>query len=144
MDMDEGSEIDLLLEDTAQASAALMLRKVNAFIEKRRTGSERIPVQNPSTGQVIGDIPNEGAKGVTDSIERAQKALPNWASRLPRERAVIMMRWHRLIVENSDGLAALMTLEQGKPVADAKGEIAYAAKGDCFSSPPFWPMSPPK
>lgn len=127
MDMNEGTEIDLLLEDTAQASAELMLRKVNAFIEKRRTGSERIPVHNPSTGQVISDIPNEGAKGVTEAIERAQTALPKWASRLPRARAVIMMRWHRLIVDNSDGLAALMTLEQGKPVADAKGEIAYAA-----------------
>ena len=88
---------------------------------------EAIEVRNPSDGALIGRVANEGTKGVSFAVERASQAQAPWASLLPRERGAIMMRWHRLILENAEGLAALMTLEQGKPVQDAKGEIAYAA-----------------
>lgn len=125
--MNYSSTLDLLLDDSAKAAAILMLDKVNSRARRSANFGEAIEVRNPSDGALIGRVANEGTKGVSFAVERASQALAPWASLLPRERGAIMMRWHRLILENAEGLAALMTLEQGKPVQDAKGEIAYAA-----------------
>jgi succinate-semialdehyde dehydrogenase len=125
--MNHSSTLDLLLDDSAKAAAILMLDKVNSRARRSANFGEAIEVRNPSDGALIGRVANEGTKGVSFAVERASQALAPWASLLPRERGAIMMRWHRLILENAEGLAALMTLEQGKPVQDAKGEIAYAA-----------------
>ncbi len=86
-----------------------------------------IAVDNPSTGAVIGHVPNMGMAETRRAIEFANAALPAWRARTAKERAAILRRWFDLMMANQDDLGAIMTAEQGKPLAEAKGEIAYAA-----------------
>ena len=86
-----------------------------------------IAVDNPSTGAVIGHVPNMGTAESRRAIEFANAALPAWRARTAKERAAILRRWFDLMMENQDDLGAIMTAEQGKPLTEAKGEIAYAA-----------------
>jgi succinate-semialdehyde dehydrogenase / glutarate-semialdehyde dehydrogenase len=85
------------------------------------------PVTNPATGAVLGTVPNMGAAETRAAIEAAAAAFPAWAARTAKDRATILRRWHDLMLANADDLAKLMTAEQGKPLAEAKGEIVYAA-----------------
>jgi len=85
------------------------------------------PVTNPATGEVLGTVPVMGAAETRRAIEAAQAAFPAWAARTAKERAALLRRWYELLMANQDDLATLMTAEQGKPLAEAKGEIAYAA-----------------
>ncbi len=80
-------------------------------------------VFNPATDELIGTVPNMGAAETRRAIEAAEAAMPAWAAKTGKERSVILRRWHTLITENIDDLATLMTCEQGKPLAEAKGEI---------------------
>ena len=84
------------------------------------------PVTNPATREVLGTVPVMGAAETRRAIEAAQAAFPAWAARTAKERAAILRRWYELLMANQDDLATLMTAEQGKPFAEAKGEIAYA------------------
>src|SRR5437764_2056506 len=86
-----------------------------------------IAVDNPSTGAVIGHVPNMGTAETRRAIEYANTALPAWRAMTGKERAAILRRWFDLMMANQDDLGAIMTAEQGKPLAEAKGEIAYAA-----------------
>jgi len=86
-----------------------------------------LPVTNPATGAALGTIPNMGATETRRAIEAAQRAFPAWAAKTAKERANILRRWFDLMMANQEDLAVLMTAEQGKPLAEAKGEIAYAA-----------------
>src|SRR5713226_10417472 len=86
-----------------------------------------IPVTNPATGEVLGTVPRMGAEETRQAIEAANRALPGWRGRTAKERAQILRRLYDLMMANQDDLATLMTAEQGKPLAEAKGEIAYAA-----------------
>ncbi len=86
-----------------------------------------IDVTNPATQRKLGTVPNMGGAETRRAIEAAHAAFPAWAQRTAKERAVILKRWHDLMMANQDDLAVLMTAEQGKPLAEAKGEIAYAA-----------------
>ena len=86
-----------------------------------------IAVDNPSTGAVIGSVPNMGAVETRRAIAFADAALPAWRTKTAKERATILRRWFDLMMANRDDLAAIMTAEQGKPLTEAKGEIAYAA-----------------
>ena len=86
-----------------------------------------IPVDNPSTGAVLGTVPKMGAAETRRAIEAAEAALPAWRAKTAKERAKILRTWFDLMMANADDLAAIMTAEQGKPLAEAKGEIAYAA-----------------
>lgn len=86
-----------------------------------------VDVTNPATGQKLGTVPRMGASDARRAIEVAGKAFPAWAKKTARERGTILRRWHDLMMGNQDDLAALMTAEQGKPLAESKGEIAYAA-----------------
>ena len=88
---------------------------------------ETIVVTNPATGDVIGHVPNMGAAEARRSITAANLAWKGWRTKLAKERSAILRKWHDLMLENTDDLAAIMTEEQGKPLAEAKGEIAYAA-----------------
>ena len=88
---------------------------------------ETFPVTNPATGQRLADVPNMGAAETRRAIEAAQAALPAWRELTGNARAQILRRWHDLILANHEDLAALMTAEQGKPLAESRGEIAYAA-----------------
>jgi succinate-semialdehyde dehydrogenase/glutarate-semialdehyde dehydrogenase len=84
-------------------------------------------VTDPATGQAIGDVPRMGAAETRQAIEAAQAALPAWRSRPAAERARILRRWSELMVAELEQLALLMTLEQGKPLTEARAEITYAA-----------------
>lgn len=88
---------------------------------------QTIPVTNPATGAVIGTVPRMGAGETKLAITAADRALPAWRSKLAKERSAILRRWFELMLANQDDLGLIMTTEQGKPLAEAKGEIAYAA-----------------
>jgi succinate-semialdehyde dehydrogenase/glutarate-semialdehyde dehydrogenase len=88
---------------------------------------QTIGVENPATGAIIGLVPKMGAVETRRAVELAHAALPAWRSRTAKERAVILRRWFELIMANQDDLAAIMTLEQGKPLTESRSEIAYAA-----------------
>jgi succinate-semialdehyde dehydrogenase / glutarate-semialdehyde dehydrogenase len=90
-------------------------------------GEEKIAVRNPATGEVIANVPRFGHAETTSAIEAAAQAMPAWAAKTAKERAVILRRWFDLIVANTEDLASIMTAEQGKPMAEARGEVAYAA-----------------
>ncbi len=86
-----------------------------------------IPVTNPATGETLGTVPRMGAEETRQAIEAADRALPGWRGKTAKERAQILRKWFDLMMANQEDLAALMTAEQGKPLAESKGEIAYAA-----------------
>lgn len=88
---------------------------------------EVIAVTNPANGQTLGSVPKMGSAETRDAIEAANRVLPAWRDLTAKERANILRRWFNLMLEHQDDLARLMTLEQGKPLAEAKGEISYAA-----------------
>ncbi len=90
-------------------------------------GTEAIEVTNPATGEVLGRVPKASREDTRRAIEAANAAFPDWAARTARERSTVMRRWYELIVENADDLAAILTAEQGKPFAEARGEILYGA-----------------
>ncbi|MGG5887502.1 NAD-dependent succinate-semialdehyde dehydrogenase [Falsiroseomonas sp. HC035] len=86
-----------------------------------------ISVRNPSTGEVIGEVPAMGVAETRRAVEAAQAAFAGWRAMLAKDRAAILRRLNDLMLANTDDLAAIMTAEQGKPLAESKGEIAYAA-----------------
>ncbi|MAZ02710.1 MAG: succinate-semialdehyde dehydrogenase I [Sneathiella sp.] len=90
-------------------------------------GGGKIEVINPATGEVIGTVPEMGAAETRRAIEAAKDAMPGWAGKTAKERAGILRKWHDLMLEATDDLAKIMTVEMGKPLAEAKGEVAYAA-----------------
>jgi succinate-semialdehyde dehydrogenase/glutarate-semialdehyde dehydrogenase len=90
-------------------------------------GGETIPVTNPANGETIGTIPKMGAAETRRAIEAASRAYPAWRRKTAKERGAILRKWYDLLMANQDDLAVLMTTEQGKPLAEAKGEVAYAA-----------------
>jgi succinate-semialdehyde dehydrogenase/glutarate-semialdehyde dehydrogenase len=89
--------------------------------------SESIDVTNPADGQVIGSIPKMGVDETREALAAAESAQVAWRNMLAKERSTILRRWYSLMMENQEDLARLMTIEQGKPLAEARGEIAYAA-----------------
>jgi succinate-semialdehyde dehydrogenase/glutarate-semialdehyde dehydrogenase len=95
------------------------------WLDARAGGTRQ--VTNPATGAVIGTVPNAGTAETRIAIEAAAAAFPAWAARTAKDRATLLRRWHDLMLANADDLATLMTAEQGKPLAEAKGEITYAA-----------------
>jgi succinate-semialdehyde dehydrogenase/glutarate-semialdehyde dehydrogenase len=86
-----------------------------------------LTVTNPATGEELARVPSLGASETRRAIEAAEAAWPAWRARTAAERAALLERWYTLILENSDDLAILMTLEQGKPLSEARGEIQYGA-----------------
>lgn len=87
---------------------------------------ERIEVWNPATGDRLGDVPRGGLKEAQLAVDAAWSALPAWSALTAEERGRLLRKWHELIASNIDELAEIMTLEQGKPLKEAAGEIAYA------------------
>ncbi len=85
------------------------------------------PVKNPAMGSILGNVPTLGAVETSRAIEAGERAFPSWKAKTAKERAAILMKWHDLMFEHQEDLAVLMTLEQGKPLAESRGEIAYAA-----------------
>jgi succinate-semialdehyde dehydrogenase/glutarate-semialdehyde dehydrogenase len=90
-------------------------------------GARRFDVRNPADGAVIAAVADLGAADAEKAIAAAADALPAWSGLLAKERAALLRRWHDLLISRADGLARLVTSEGGKPLAEAAGEIAYAA-----------------
>jgi succinate-semialdehyde dehydrogenase/glutarate-semialdehyde dehydrogenase len=90
-------------------------------------GQARFVVTNPANGAVIANVANLGPAQTVEAIDAAQKALPAWSALTAKARSAILMRWNALILENTEALAELMTAEQGKPLNEARGEVAYGA-----------------
>ena len=86
-----------------------------------------IPVRNPATGDVIGAVPSLSAAETRQAVEAAHAAFPLWRAKLAKDRSAILRRLFDLMMENQEDLAQIMTAEQGKPLAESRGEIAYAA-----------------
>ena len=84
-------------------------------------------IRNPATGADLGTVPMMGAAETRRAIDAAKAAMPAWAARTAKERAAILRRWHDLMLTHQEDLAVLMTAEQGKPLAEARGEVGYAA-----------------
>jgi aspartate-semialdehyde dehydrogenase len=106
-----------------------LLRQLS-YIDGRWTAAsdgETFPVTDPATGALIAQVAALGASEATQAIDAAHTAFPKWKALLPQERAVLLGRWHAAMLAEAKDLALLMTLEQGKPLAESRGEIAYAA-----------------
>ena len=88
---------------------------------------ETFPVTNPATGETIGTVPLMGTTETRRAIVAANEAWKSWRRKTAKERSVVLRKWNDLMLANADDLALIMTLEQGKPLAEAKGEITYAA-----------------
>jgi succinate-semialdehyde dehydrogenase / glutarate-semialdehyde dehydrogenase len=84
-------------------------------------------VHNPATGEELGKVPDMGAVETERAVRAAQAALPAWSKKTAKERSIILRKWNDLILANTEDLARLMVLEQGKPLAEAKGEVVYGA-----------------
>jgi succinate-semialdehyde dehydrogenase/glutarate-semialdehyde dehydrogenase len=109
------------------AIAANLLRTHN-FVDGQWLGaSTTFPVTNPATGAVIAQVARAGATETQAAIAAAQRAFPGWRDLLAKERAARLRRWYELMLANTDELAQLLSAEQGKPLAEARGEVLYAA-----------------
>ncbi|MQV29189.1 NADP-dependent succinate-semialdehyde dehydrogenase [Sinorhizobium meliloti] len=86
-----------------------------------------IEVNNPATGEIIGRVPKLGAADTRTAIEAAARVHKEWAARTAKERSAVLRRWFELMIENKDDLGRILTMEQGKPLAEATGEIVYGA-----------------
>jgi succinate-semialdehyde dehydrogenase/glutarate-semialdehyde dehydrogenase len=114
---------------------AFQLKDMNLFRQQCYINGEwvdadnksTIAVHNPADGQQIGSVPNMGAAETRRDIEAANAALPAWRARTAKERAACLRKWFELMMANQEDLAILMTVEQGKPLAESRGEIAYGA-----------------
>lgn len=91
------------------------------------TSAKTFPVLNPATGAEIARVPNLGAKETKDAIDAASRALASWSAKTAKDRAIILKRWFDLITADTEKLAQLMTAEQGKPLTESRGEVAYGA-----------------
>lgn len=106
-----------------------LLRQLS-YIDGRWTAApdgETFPVTDPATGALVAQVAALGAAEATQAIEAAHAAFPKWKALLPQERAALLRRWHAAMLAAAEDLTLLMTLEQGKPLAESRGEIAYAA-----------------
>ena len=113
----------MMLQDTS-------LLEGRAFIDGEwidADSGESTPVTNPATGEVIAETAKCGTAETRRAIEAAEKALPGWRSKTAKERASIMRRFFDLMIENQEDLAQILTAEMGKPLAEARVEIAYSA-----------------
>ena len=115
-------------------------------------GRATIPVTNPADDTIIGHVPKLGANETRRAIEAAEKAQKLWARKTAKERAAILRKWFNMMMDNQEDLARIMTAEQGKPLGESRGEIAYGASfieffaeegkriyGETIPSP--WPTS---
>lgn len=113
----------------------MQLNQLNLFHEKASIGGQWLDAQsrqtaqviNPATLEVIGSVPNMGKAEAEQAIQAAKDAWPAWKAKTAKQRSIILKKWNDLLLQHADELAFILTSEQGKPLAEAKGEIIYAA-----------------
>jgi len=106
------------------------LFRQQCYVDGAWTGAESgatLAVHNPATRETLGAVPKLGERETLAAVEAAHRAFPAWASRTAKERGAVLRKWYDLIVANADDIGTLMTAEQGKPLAEARGEVTYAA-----------------
>jgi len=120
---------------TNAVAAAINLKDMRLFREAcyvdskwvQAAGGGTVSVDNPATGEIIGRVPKLSGAETRHAIEVANEAFKSWSARTAKERANVLRKWFDLMMENQEDLARLMTLEQGKPLTESRGEVAYAA-----------------
>jgi succinate-semialdehyde dehydrogenase/glutarate-semialdehyde dehydrogenase len=104
------------------------LFRERCYMDGEWVGAQKtLPVLNPATGQTLGAVPDMGTAETRRAIEAAERALPAWREKPAKERAAILRKWFDLMIACQEDLAQILTAEQGKPLAEARGEIAYGA-----------------
>jgi succinate-semialdehyde dehydrogenase/glutarate-semialdehyde dehydrogenase len=106
------------------------LLRADAYVDGAFVGADsgdRFAVTNPATGETLAEVADFGASETQRAIEAASRAFPAWRAKTAKERAGLMRKWFELIMANQEDLARLMTAEQGKPLAETRGEVAYGA-----------------
>jgi succinate-semialdehyde dehydrogenase/glutarate-semialdehyde dehydrogenase len=122
------ADMNTMAERKRLALARPDLLREEAFIDGEWVCAEAVlEVHNPATGRLLGRVPSLGKADTSRAIEAAERAFATWRTKSASERSAVLRRWYELIVENSEDLARLMTAEQGKPLAEARGEVSYAA-----------------
>src|ERR1700675_1407192 len=125
-------EIDMTMLKTVPVLSLAdpsLLRQAN-YIDGKWVGADNgatLAVHNPATGDLVGEVPAMGAAETKRAIEAAQRAYPAWRALLAGERSAILRKISDLMIQNTEDLALIMTAEQGKPLSESRGEIAYAA-----------------
>ncbi len=121
-------------EGAAEKGLRPLLLKDPTLLESRAliggewvSAAQTITVRNPATGMELARVPSLDAAATRRAIDAASAALPGWRKKTAKERAAVLRKWHELMLANQDDLAAIMTAEQGKPLSESRGEIAYAA-----------------
>jgi succinate-semialdehyde dehydrogenase/glutarate-semialdehyde dehydrogenase len=92
-----------------------------------RDAKKHFSVTNPANGKVLAEIPDLGREETLEAVAAAEAAWPNWKRRTAKERANLLRAWFEAIMAHQEDLARLMTMEQGKPIAESRGEVAYGA-----------------
>jgi succinate-semialdehyde dehydrogenase/glutarate-semialdehyde dehydrogenase len=124
-----------MLTSVALSSLAMSLKDSKLFRQQCYVGGAWVnagnggafPVTNPVDGSQIGTVPSFSAADTQRAIDAAEAAFPAWRAKTAKERSQILRRWFDLCMQNQDDLAMILTLEQGKPLAEARGEIAYGS-----------------
>lgn len=111
--------------DVAEKLFAPELFRQQCFVNGEWTGESVEAVENPHDGSELGRVPNFGAAEAASAIEAANAAFPGWRAQTAKERGALLSRWAQLCLEHKEDLATILTLEQGKPLAEARGEIVY-------------------
>jgi succinate-semialdehyde dehydrogenase / glutarate-semialdehyde dehydrogenase len=119
--------MDMKTSPLAQLKDPTLLKTDGLINGQWVAGSSRFAVHDPATGQHLADVANLGPADAEAAIAAANKAWPAWRTKTAKERSAIMRKWFDLLMANQDDLGRLMTAEQGKPFAEAKGEVAYGA-----------------
>jgi succinate-semialdehyde dehydrogenase/glutarate-semialdehyde dehydrogenase len=101
--------------------------KSQCYVNGQWIGEGTAIVDNPATGEVLAKVPDMGAAGAAAAVAAAGAAFGPWAKKLAKDRSAILRKWFDLIMANQEDIAQIMTAEQGKPIAEARGEVAYAA-----------------
>src|SRR5687767_7150809 len=104
------------------------LFRTQCYLDGEWVGSSQtLSVVNPATGSVLGTVPKLGTEETRRAIDAAERAWPAWRAKTAKERAAILRKWYELMMANQEDLAQILTAEQGKPLGEARGEIAYGA-----------------
>jgi hypothetical protein len=105
----------------------ITLARNKCYVDGQWVGEPKVPVTNKATGDIMARVPDFGEAETRSAIEAANRAFPAWSKMLAKERSKRIRKWFDLMIDHADELALLLTNEQGKPLAEAKGEILYAA-----------------